>query len=82
MKPEDCCCVKADQGKGTGGTRAEHGHTDDFRTSETPTMGSKIVPRRHTQLRTHAHTNETKTISRLDSPPNLRYYKLWDFVWE
>ena len=38
-----------------------------------PSDGSNIVPRRHTQLRTHARTNETNTISRLDSPPNLRY---------
>ena len=37
-----------------------------------PSDGSNIVPRRHTQLRTHARTNETNTISRLDSPPNLR----------
>ena len=55
------------RGKGTGTEHRTH-----FRTSATPAMGSNIVPRRHTQLRTHARTNETNTISRLDSPPNLR----------
>ena len=59
------------RGKGTATHTANT--PEDFRTSETPAMGSNIVPRRHTQLRTHARTNETNTISRLDSPPNLRF---------
>ena len=45
------------RGKGTGTRNAG---TEDFRTSETPAMGSNIVPSRHTQLRTHARTKRIR----------------------
>ena len=50
-----------------------------------------LVPRRpaasttpahaHTQLRTHARTNETNPISRSDSPPNLRYIYIYIYIY-
>ena len=56
------------RGKGTGT------HPEDFRTSETPAMGSNIVPRRHTQLRTHARTKRIRVPSWTHPHPHIYIY--------
>ena len=83
ISKDHLCHIPIAKGKGT----ARHASTRPASTRRRMTIGAPppsfrrhLVSRPHTAsprlaspARTHARTNETNTISRLDSPPNLRY---------
>ena len=56
---------------GAGGSVAEKPPENIFLPRDP--AGRRSSPHAPTQLRSHARTNETNPISRLDSPPNLRF---------
>jgi hypothetical protein len=61
-----------DKREGTQDNAGDAEHFSSFRNPASEATSS----RGHTQLRSHARTNETNTISQLDPPPKLRYIYL------